>query len=271
MRQIIIAGILFALAYFGPLVLERFMTSWPEWAWRLTSVLCIAGGIVAILLLDPIYLKLKNPQNHPIFTTFIILIFMAIIAGSIWWSFVVPDAKTSKDSVPEITTGQAQENKIKEEKEEIKLLINSAILDIDSLIRENRVYLQFINRMGSTIVEAIHEKTFYDSVKLDNLIKDKLFEKCCLIASASLVIQQRNLRETLKQLNDQDGKPKDRAMALTPYLTTLEIIKYRLETSIQLVNNKITEDEYAEQNNKHFKDLMDNLTKKGIWQKHKFN
>lgn len=80
------------------------MIGWPEWAWRLTSVLCIIGGVVAILLLDPIYKKMKKP-------CLTIVIVSTIIFCLMGWFFIITDIETLEETPPEITTEQTQPEK----------------------------------------------------------------------------------------------------------------------------------------------------------------
>ncbi len=90
MRQIIIAIL---IAIFGPiatLILERHMTSAPEWIWRLLSAACIIAGIIIAILSNPIYSKLKTSQNYPIFSTIIVSVSAAVIIGAIWWFIIIP-------------------------------------------------------------------------------------------------------------------------------------------------------------------------------------
>lgn len=88
MRLIIIAVL---VGIFGPiatLILERHLTSAPEWIWRVAYVSCIFAGVSIAILSEPIYSRLKNPQTSPVFTTVIVSILAAIIFGGIWWFFI---------------------------------------------------------------------------------------------------------------------------------------------------------------------------------------
>src|SRR5437764_791126 len=94
------------LAVLGPLALEHYMSSLPEWIWRTIALICIASGLVVVA--DSHFLKpyWSDYKNFPLASTAIVSVATAIIVGSPWCLFVLklPDSqKTAAESAERIS------------------------------------------------------------------------------------------------------------------------------------------------------------------------
>jgi len=77
------------------MVVERLMTSAPEWVWRLVTWGCVVAGVLIAMLTDPIYHRLKSPSANLVISTLIIAIAAAMVGGTTWYLAVVPSAPNS--------------------------------------------------------------------------------------------------------------------------------------------------------------------------------
>jgi len=98
MRRNIAAAVIFLLSVGIVPLARHFMSSTPEWLWRLAAV--AAGfGVVAAACLVPFYSWVSNPSEHPIGSTLFITLWSAAIAVLCWLLFVLnigsPEFKAS--------------------------------------------------------------------------------------------------------------------------------------------------------------------------------
>jgi hypothetical protein len=81
------------LFLFGPafaLLLDRKMSSAPDWVWGLAAASSSVAGLFIVLLSDPVHARiLRRSQRQPVFSTIIAICISGAIGGFAWWFFVI--------------------------------------------------------------------------------------------------------------------------------------------------------------------------------------
>lgn len=100
------------LAVFGPLALEHYMSSLPEWMWRTIALICVASGLYVIA--DSRFIKpyWHVPHIHPVISTAIVATAAALIVAVAWCLFALDFSPSSeiaatKKSTSALTRGSS--------------------------------------------------------------------------------------------------------------------------------------------------------------------
>ena len=100
------------LAVLGPLALEHYMSSLPEWIWRTIALICIASGIYVVAdspFINPYW---RAPHNFPLISTAIVTTATALIVAAAWCLFAVdfsPSSPTSRNHLrPKVSANPSQ-------------------------------------------------------------------------------------------------------------------------------------------------------------------
>lgn len=72
------------------------MNSAPELAWRLLLFVFAAGGVVGVLISDPIFTRVSQPRSHPYASTLIVGVAVGAFAAAAWWFFVGAPRRTAE-------------------------------------------------------------------------------------------------------------------------------------------------------------------------------
>jgi hypothetical protein len=102
MRQTISALLLGAAGFGLSFVLERYVTAFPEWAWRVIGLLCLLAGLVGSALTDTgwAFLRSMRPWTLYLLSGVVGAAFAVVVAIFVVRPLLVPKSATSTAPVP---------------------------------------------------------------------------------------------------------------------------------------------------------------------------
>ncbi len=89
MRGILVAVLLFVLAFAGPLVLERFVKDVSEVWWRIASIGCLVIALLVAILSDPLYRWIKEFRRYSFVSTMIVAASFGVMGAAVWLFLLV--------------------------------------------------------------------------------------------------------------------------------------------------------------------------------------
>jgi hypothetical protein len=73
MRQALSALLLGFAGFVASFVLERYVTGWPEWLWRLIGLICVAAGLTGAALTDTGVEYMRHTRSSVLYVLFAIV------------------------------------------------------------------------------------------------------------------------------------------------------------------------------------------------------
>jgi hypothetical protein len=66
-----------------PKAWESFMTAAPDWVERVVRVVFVVVSVVIVLMADPVYMRLRDSQQHRVASAVIVVLAVALLSGPI--------------------------------------------------------------------------------------------------------------------------------------------------------------------------------------------
>jgi hypothetical protein len=85
----LVAFLLFLLSVLVPLLADRFMTSAPEWLWRVSVPITAVISLVILWVTEPVRLYLQNFREHVIVSTIIVVGSFGLIVATVWVFLII--------------------------------------------------------------------------------------------------------------------------------------------------------------------------------------